>query len=476
MTIAAPDSTWDLVVVGHGVAGLAAAKSFLDHSAQAGRTARVAVLERAPRSDRGGSSAWTTAFLRLTGEGELDPSWAENMRMNSGALIDEQYVSSFYANVPATLQWLQDLGVALDKVPTPFGTGWAWSVVGGGRAVVEKLLAKVTAQGADVFYETTAEHLVRDDEGQTTGVQVRLSDGTATVLGAAAVVLANGGFEGNHEMLSRYIADVYRLKTVSPGTMNNRGDGLRMALEVGAGTAGQFDAAHLEPCDARSASEEPLVAAWYWGILVNQAGERFMDEAERTYDIQFDSIANVTHRTQGGRSYAIIDQSVRRAVPFLDAMQSTALAPVTADTIEELAVKLGIDPQRLAATVAQYNAAAPGDIDPLTMDGRATTGITPRKSNYAQPLTDGPFEAWPIEPQICFTYGGVKVDAEAHVLDMDGRVISGLYAAGEVTGIFYKEYPAGTSVLRSMTFGREAGRVAAAEVFGAHASIGAAAG
>jgi tricarballylate dehydrogenase len=293
MTTATPESTWDLVVVGHGVAGLTAAKSFLDNAALAGRTARVAVLERAPRSERGGSSAWTSAILRLTGEGELDPTWADNVRMNSGALVDEQYVKTFYANVPPTLQWLQDLGVALDKVATPLGHGWMWSVVGGGRAAVETLLAKVTAQGADVFYETTAEHLVRDEEGRTTGVQVRLSDGTTTVLGAAAVVLANGGFEGNPEMLTRYIADAYRLKTVSPGTMNNRGDGLRMALEVGAATAGQFDGAHIEPCDARSAAEEPLVAAWYYGILVNQAGERFMDEAERTYDIQFDSIANV---------------------------------------------------------------------------------------------------------------------------------------------------------------------------------------
>jgi tricarballylate dehydrogenase len=121
-----------------------------------------------------------------------------------------------------------------------------------------------------------------------------------------------------------------------------------------------------------------------------------------------------------------------------------------------------VDAAGLRATVDEYNAAATAvPFDPMRHDGKRAEGIEPPKSNWAQPLTEGPFEAWPVEPRICFTYHGLRVDGETRVLDGDGQPIPGLQAAGEITGIFHGTYPAGTSVLRSLTFGRLAGRVAA---------------
>jgi len=128
---------------------------------------------------------------------------------------------------------------------------------------------------------------------------------------------------------------------------------------------------------------------------------------------------------------------------------------VQSDTIAGLAGKLGLDPERLESTVRDFNAACgPGDWDPTRMDGKKTSGILPQKSNWANPISEPPFSAYPMTAHIMFTYGGLKVDPDGHVLDTNGEPIPGLYAAGEITGLFYKKMPAGTLVLRANTFGR----------------------
>jgi tricarballylate dehydrogenase len=136
---------------------------------------------------------------------------------------------------------------------------------------------------------------------------------------------------------------------------------------------------------------------------------------------------------------------------------------IEGDTIEELALQLGIEPEALARTVTDYNTAAvdPAPFDPRSRDGKATEGLVPPKSNWAYPLVNGPFFAYPLTAAICFTYGGIRTDDAARVVSDNGTVIPGLYAAGEIVGLFYHEYPVGTSVFRSLTFGRLAGTHAA---------------
>jgi tricarballylate dehydrogenase len=457
---------WDLIVVGHGFAGLSTARAALEDAAAEGRSLRVAILERATEADRGGSTAWTHAYLRLTGEGELDPTWAENVRANAGARANEDYIQAFVRNVPATLQWLHDAGVETPSTPVPNSpTGHSWNVGGGGRAVIETYVPLITQAGGQFFYETTARQLVVGEDGSIHGLVVTASDGSTVTMHSRAVVLACGGFEGNPEMLTRYLPNAYQLTTVSPGTDNNRGDGIRMAVEIGADTAGQFDGAHIEPCDPRVDDVEPLVSTWFHGILVDGSGRRFMDEASQGFDLQFDRIANEIFRKQIGTAFAILDESIQRTVPWAVAMNSGAADPIVADTIAELAVELGIDADALTATVEEYNKATEGNaIDPYTfLDGVGTRGITPPKSNFAAPLAEGPFSAWPIGPRICFTYGGLRVDGSGHVLTPAGKPIPGLYAAGEIAGVFYNEYPSGTSGLRSMTFGRLTGKTVVRE-------------
>jgi tricarballylate dehydrogenase len=130
---------------------------------------------------------------------------------------------------------------------------------------------------------------------------------------------------------------------------------------------------------------------------------------------------------------------------------------IEADSIEALAVKLGIDPDTLAQTLDDYNAACPAVVnhyDPLKLDGVATTGLQPPKSNWSLPIDRGPFMAYPIISANVFTFGGLKVNPNGQVLDTDGYPMPNLYAAGEVIGMYYTNYAGATSVLKGLVFGR----------------------
>jgi len=225
------------------------------------------VLDRASEDKRGGSTAWTTAGLRIDDDSQLDPGWAKLVRETSGHLVNEEYIDAFYENAIDTLNWIRRHGVKTISIPSPVPNGFgkrAWFIEGGGRAVIDTLTPKVTNCGGTIFYETTARDLVTDASGTVTGLVVHDSEGNLHTMITAAVLLACGGFEANPEMLSRYIPNAHRLKPVSPGTMVNKGDGIRMAVAVGADTAGQFDRAHLEPVDPRSdiRASAPTVRTW----------------------------------------------------------------------------------------------------------------------------------------------------------------------------------------------------------------------
>jgi tricarballylate dehydrogenase len=162
----------------------------------------------------------------------------------------------------------------------------------------------------------------------------------------------------------------------------------------------------------------------------------------------------------GSRSCALA--TGRNSAPTVAALNLTEHPAIQADSIEELADQLGIPKAALTNTVERFNdACSEGAIDPSRYDNRATVGLQPPKSHWAQPLLTPPFEAYSVVAHICFTFGGLRVDGQTRVLDTDGQPIPGLHAAGEITGVFYELYPSGTSVLRSLTFGKIAGSVLA---------------
>lgn len=455
--------SYDLIVIGCGAGGLSAALGYADTAAAHRRKLRIAVLERATKEGRGGATRWTSSWFRITGDRRLDPNFVGQMEKVSGGRADLDYCRTLEREVGATLGFLERHGVELIFFQQPFpnrNTGGGLGMpAGGGVAIVDGLAAALEhIPGAEILYETEAVRLSVSAKGKVNGVVVRGGDGTPRTLRADAVVIASGGFEGNPEMLAQYLgARATELPLVAPTLKNNRGDGIRMAVEAGADTAGQFDMFHGEPADPRSKKPDAVIYAFPYGIVVNRHAQRFFDEGKDSFDSTFEEFAYEIWRNQEQEAFFIGDQTML-AIEHLDKIILSDQPPLRADTIRELATHLSLDPAALERTVAEYNdAIGPGTFNAHARDGKCTRGIRPPKSNWAFPLNSPPFIAWPLTCAITFTFGGVRTDSSARVLTPGGKAIPGLYAAGEVTGLYYRSYPAGTSVLRAATFGRIAG-------------------
>ena len=462
-------SGYDLVVLGCGAAGLSAAVSYAAVARARGRTPRIAVLERAPREGRGGATRWTSSWFRITEDRRLDPNFVTQMAEVSGGLADLDYCRTLDREVPHTLGFLEANEVELIYFKQPFpnrNTGGGLGMPArGGVGIVDGLAGVVErTPGAEILYETEAVRLSLSEEGRVDGVVARGRDGLLRRLAAPAVVIACGGFEGSPEMLTQYVgARACDMPLIAPTVANNRGDGIRMAMAIGADTAGQFDMFHGEPIDARSSKPDAVVYAYPYGILVNGDGKRFFDEGKDSFDSTFEALGYEIWRNQGQTAFFIGDQTTL-GVEHVGAIILTDKPPVTAGSLGELAAALGLDAAALERTVAEYNAAiGPGEFNPHIRDGRSAPGLQPPKSNWAFPIEAPPFIAYPLTCAITFTFGGVRTDSQARVATPAGTAIPGLYAAGEVTGLYYHHYPAGTSVLRAATFGRIAGAHAASD-------------
>ena len=463
----AEEPQYDLVVLGCGAAGLSAAVSYAGAAKARGRVARIAVLERASREGRGGATRWTSSWFRITEDRRLDPAFIDRMRTVSGGMADLDYCRALEREAAATLGFLEANGVELIFFQQPFpnrNTGGGLGMPArGGVGIVDGLAEVVDrTEGSQILYDTEAVRLTLSPEGRVDGVLVRGNDGLLRRLGASAVVIACGGFEGSKEMLTQYLGPrACDLPLIAPTLKNNRGEGVRMAMEVGADTAGQFDMFHGEPVDRRSSKPDAVIYGYPYGIVVNGKSERFFDEGQDSFDSTFEALAFEIWRNQDQTAFFIGDQTTL-GIEHIDAITLTDQPPISAASIGALAEALGLDPGALERTINAYNAAiGPGAFNPHVRDGRAAPGLQPPKSNWAFPIERPPFIAYPLTCAITFTFGGVRTDSEARVVTPAGTPIPSLYAAGEVTGLYYHQYPAGTSVLRAATFGRIAGAHAA---------------
>ncbi len=472
---------FDVVVVGCGIAGLSAAVS----AAQGG--AKVAILERAPIEERGGNTRYTDAYLRMKSETEVTDDFEAHFAENGGGYLDpellkhttqgyEQWpaiiktlsfadpelISAFANGCGPAVQWLKTFGVKFDFLPTQFLTKSQPRLlpIGGGLALIEALAAAAEKIGVRFFYETTATGLMQNERGAVTGLRASDKHGEPLhILGK--VILGCGGFEGNAEMQTRYIGPrALYLRPVARGGYYNKGEGIRMALDIGAAPCGDFGSYHAEPIDPRSGRPEPSVFIFPYGILVNQEGLRFTDEAPGTVDAVYESITRKIFNQTNGIAYTILDAKINDVPNYKLGLRSDQ-PPITGATIAELAAKLKVPAAALEQTVRDYNAACRSDMSgtfkALELDHLATRELNPPKSNWARALDKPPFQAYPVISSNVLTFGGLKVNTRAQVLNQDGVPIRGLYAAGEVVGLYYKTYTGATSVLKGAVFGRLAG-------------------
>lgn len=451
----------DLLVVGCGAGGLATAAQFLEDAPGA----TVVVLERTTRERRGGNTAWTGSFFRLQPDGTPAHDFEQRMQTLSGGRTDPEIIRTLADQAKPAVEWLNAHGVETITAPTYFLTSKGPRLMpsGGGGAIVDRLCARIVDNGGTILYQTTATALRTDADGSVCGATAVDATGREHTWLATTVVLASGGFEGSSHLLREHLGPTGPdLPTISPGGRANQGDGITMAVAAGADTDGQFDRFHGEPVDPRTRTAEALVMIYPYGILVDHRGNRFLDEGADTPDNTFEDVAYRIWRDADQHAFVIADQKLVRQ-PIGRALL-TDRAPESAATLDALAARLDIDSAALKSTVDAYNAAAtPGDLDVARLDGVATSSLYPPKSNWARPLDEPPYVAWPVTCAITFTFGGVRTDARARVLSAATEApIPGLYAVGEVAGIYHGTYPGATSVLRALVFGRIAGQQAAA--------------
>jgi tricarballylate dehydrogenase len=479
----------DLLIVGCGVAGLSAAVTALE----AGLS--VLNVERAPEHHFGGNSRWTEAYMRMKNDSEVSDDFEDHFANNAGwhidanvleslsdsyeewpsfvkshSLPDPEVISAFASSVSPTLAWLKGMGLKFGPQPIYLLTQNTTRIAaqGGGLQIIETLRARALELGGQIRYRTTAVDLVRDPDGGVSGVAVVNPEGLRQEIRAQRVLLASGGFQGNAEMMTRYIGPKARhIRPVALGGYYNRGEGIRMALEAGAAPAGEFGSYHAEPVDPRSKQAEAVVFIYPYGIFVNKLGQRFVNEAPGTVDAHYDNITRSIADQPDGQSYVIFDARVEDIPRWRTSIRSD-IPPLEASSIAQLAALIGVNPQALEQTVAEFNAACPPEagskFDPFAVDHRATKGLAVPKSHWSRPIDKAPFRAYPVVATNCFTFGGVKVNPDSQVVDNDGRLIRGLYAAGETMGIYHNVYTGSTSVLRGLVFGRRAAAHAAMQL------------
>ena len=484
----------DVVVVGAGNAAMCAALAAREHEG-----VEVLALERAPEEESGGNTRFTAGAIRCVYNGVEDLralmpdlSEAEIARTDFGTYTEEQFFDDM-ARVTEnrtdpdlcellvrrsrpTMMWLRSKGIRFVPIygrqafrvdgRFKFWGGLTVEAWGGGPGLVEAEKSAAAQRGIRVVYRARAMSLLHDDSG-VHGVIVR-HEGKTSAVRCRAVVLAAGGFESNPEWRTRYLGPGWDLAKVR-GTRFNTGDGIRMALEIGAAPCGNWSGCHAVGWDRNAPEFGDLAVgdgfqkhSYPFGIMLNARGERFVDEGADFRNYTYAKYGAVILSQPGQFAWQIFDQKVTHLLR--DEYRIRQVTKATAGTLEDLVGKLDdVDGARALDTIRQFNAAVRTEVafNPNVKDGRGTRGLLVPKSNWANPLDTPPFEAYAVSCGVTFTFGGLRIATNAQVVDTDGTPIPGLYAAGElVGGLFYLNYPGGSGLMSGAVFGRIAGESA----------------
>jgi len=492
--MAAPNG-FDVIVVGAGNAALCSAVSAEEQGA------RVCVLEKAPKTERGGNSM-LTGEMRFTfskleelvelmrpdvSDGDIEKLsqrfiprtdselWDEIMRVTDD-MADRELAEYHVRQSYPTVRWLRSKGhhwiPMIDET-----TDNPVMMENFGFGLQQRNFAHLERQGVDIRYSTAAYSLLQDQRGRVTGVRAMTPDGPEEIR-AKAVILACGGFEANPEMRAAHLGPEWGMVKVR-GVPYNTGDGLRMALDIGAMPGGSWGTCHAAPQDlnrpdhSMPSSQDGFSYAdlgrWVrysypFGVMVNIHGRRFVDEADDIRSRTYAKMGRAILRQPRGVAFQIFDAEARRR-GLIDPPYGEASGE-TDSSLDGLARKLGINGGELIQTIEEFNAAiAPGDYNPNVSvpDGKRTHGIDPPKTNFAAPIAVPPFEGYPVCCGITFTFGGLRVDPKTtQVQHVGGYAIPNLYAAGEMLGgLWHGNYAGGSGMMAGATFGRLAGASAA---------------
>ena len=458
--------TWpaefDLAIVGGGNAALCAAIT----AAEAG--AKVLILEGAPQTYRGGNSRHTRNFRCmhqgplsvLTGSYQEDEYFHDLMLVTKGK-TDEDLARMTIRASEECLPWMQERGVRFQ--PSLSGTLSLSRTnaffLGGGKALVNAYYNTAQDLGVEVAYEAQVLHVHRD-ANRITHLDTEIAGVPKRIL-ARAFVLASGGFQADLDWLARAWGPAAKNFLIR-GTPYNRGVVLRDMLDQGADSVGDPTQCHAVAIDGRAPKYDGGIVTRLdcvpFGVVLNAHGQRFYDEGEDFWPKRYAIWGRLIADQPDQIGHVIIDsKSIRLFMP-------SVFEPESADSIEALAEKIGLDPATARTTIDTFNAACePGDFDHTRHDDCRTHDLDPPKSHWARPIDTPPFYAYTLRPGITFTYLGVKVDREARMQMADGQPADNLYAAGEIMAgnVLGQGYLAGIGMTIGSVFGRLAGSCAA---------------
>ena len=446
----------EVLVIGAGNAGLCAAIAARE------RGADVLLVERAPPEWRGGNSKYTRNLRcvshrqrpvdsyteeefaadlhEVTGEDGEDPVFAELMISESARLPEWMELHG--------IRWQPALNgtLSLGRTNRFF--------LGGGKALINTYFAHARDLGVRVLYDCRVDLL--EFEGPTCVGVVADAGGRELRIRPEAVVAASAGFEANVEWLAELFGPGARNMMVR-GARQNDGRVLQQLLDGGAAVSASARGFHAIAVDARGPRYEGGIATRVdsipLGIMVNRDAVRFYDEGENLWPKRYATWGGLIMNQPDQVAYSIFDRKV------LERFMTTAFPPLVADTVEDLAGLVELDPAALRTTIDTYNAAVvPGTFDPQHLDNCRTEGLPIAKSHWAQPIDEPPFYAYPLRPGITFTYMGVRAGHDMRVLRNDGRRFENLFAAGELVAgnVLLRGYLAGIG----MTIGTASGRLA----------------
>ncbi|SIO11509.1 FAD-dependent tricarballylate dehydrogenase TcuA [Vannielia litorea] len=454
--------TPDILVIGGGNAALCAAIT----AAEAG--ARVRILEAAPKPYRGGNSRHTRNF-RCMHHGPLGPlveSYSEDeyladLMKVTGGKTDEALARLAIRTSEECLPWMEARGVRFQ--PSLSGTLSLARTnaffLGGGKSLVNAYYRTAEALGVEVLYEAAVTHL--DVQQDRVAEVVYTHGGHEHRLSPKSVVVASGGFQADTDWLARAWGPAAKNFLIR-GTPYNRGVVLADLLGQGVEQVGDPTQCHAVAIDGRAPRFDGGIVTRLdcvpFSIVVNKDGERFYDEGEDVWPKRYAIWGRLVAAQPDQVGYVIIDAR------SLELFMPSVFPPIKADTLEELAERMGLPPARLRETVDGFNAAC-GDTSafhPTELDGVATTGLTPPKTNWARPISEPPFYGYSLRTGVTFTYLGLKVDDRAQCA-IGNRPVRNLWAAGETMAgsILGQGYLAGFGMTIGTVFGRIAGKEAA---------------
>ncbi|MVX57500.1 flavocytochrome c [Parasutterella muris] len=457
-----------IVIVGGGGAGLAAAVSAVQNGAKVVVLEKLGYLGGSTNVSGGAFNAVDPKRQGAMGIEDSVNKFYEQTMKGGHNVGNPELVHYLTDNAMKSVEWLESLGADFkDKIGTATGALWQRSHYGTTPAgnhyirALEKFLAE-HKDDATIITDADVKSLIQDKGGRITGVVANNHGRKITVLASKGVVLATGGFGANVELRRKVNTGVWKEvdlgKGIGASTIQKsaQGDGIALGQKAGADVIGMSDI-QLHPCGTPGTGlMEHIRTSGRNRLFVNELGDRFVNEGAAR-DTLCKAIFAQPHST-----YWLVVNHVRYpARDWVDRNGATIAdmaslgAVVEANTLDELAKKTGMDAAKLKASVDEYNKVATGKVE------KDKYGFV-ANNKEDRPMTEGPWYAVKKVPTVHHTMGGLRINTQTQVLDHNGKPLPGLYAAGEVTGgIHGANRLGGNAIADIFTFGRQAGKVAA---------------